>query len=56
MDTLQADIPNEIQIGALRLVRIGDDGVRVWNEETGDDLVVMEWEIEETLLLMVECR
>ena len=56
MKTATADIPNEIQIGALRLVRVGNHMVSVRNEETGDVVVMREWEVEEALLLMVDCR
>ena len=56
MKTLMPDEPREIVIGALRVTRIRPDRVRVYNEHTGDSLEMGEGELEDVLLMAVECR
>ena len=56
METTQADIPSEIRIGSLTLVRVHPDMVRIYNEVTGDALTMKEREVEDVLLMAVECR
>ena len=55
-DTLQADIPNEIQIGAFCLVLVHPDMVRLWNEDTGDAVTVKVWELQDVLQIVVDTR
>jgi hypothetical protein len=56
METIQADIPNEIQIGAFRVVLVHPDMVRLWNEDTAEAVTVKVWELQDVLQMVVDTR
>ena len=56
MDTLEADIPREIQVGKITLTLVHPGKVRVWDAWMMKAITVKVDDMEAVLRLMIESR
>jgi hypothetical protein len=56
MDTLQADIPREIQVGKITLTLVHPDRVRIWDAWMMEAVTVDVDDMEKALRLVMDSR